>query len=461
MRIFNGIASAVIAMTFGIAVQAMPQKISFEKSLHYLLENINRPGTTMGTVVASPSKSEPDYYYHWVRDAGLVMSTVLDVYQKADLPAEYRQRLLSLMYDFVERAKSNQAASGFENLGEPKYNIDGSPFTGPWGRPQNDGPALRAITLIRFANELLDHPGMFDYVKHSLYAAMEPSMVGIKLDLEYVAHKWHQHGVDYWEEVRGHHFSTAMVQRKALLMGADLADKLEDYGAADFYRLQALHLKGLIDRFWSADKKFIQATIEKSGGVYKSELDISVILGVNHGVVGDGFYNVDNHKVTATVRALEETFARLYPVNARYPELGLSIGRYPEDSYNGYRTDRQGHGWFLAVFGMVEYYSNLKKHLLFSGTQLIHSTSGKEFYCYLLQMPKCSIHELQTQKTKKAIIQAIDGKIAGYLARANFHAANDGRMSEQMNRYHGYMQGAHDLTWSYASHISALMSMVY
>ena len=30
-------------------------------------------------------------------------------------------------------------------LGEPKYQVDGTRFNGAWGRPQRDGPALRAI----------------------------------------------------------------------------------------------------------------------------------------------------------------------------------------------------------------------------------------------------------------------------------------------------------------------------
>src|SRR5688500_16671266 len=29
-------------------------------------------------------------------------------------------------------------------LGEPKFQADGSAFNDPWGRPQNDGPAIRA-----------------------------------------------------------------------------------------------------------------------------------------------------------------------------------------------------------------------------------------------------------------------------------------------------------------------------
>lgn len=40
-------------------------------------------------------------------------------------------------------------------LGEPKFNVDLTAFTGAWGRPQRDGPALRAIALIDFGNWLL------------------------------------------------------------------------------------------------------------------------------------------------------------------------------------------------------------------------------------------------------------------------------------------------------------------
>lgn len=36
-------------------------------------------------------------------------------------------------------------------LGEPKYYVNGQVYTGPWGRPQRDGPALRATTLMKFA----------------------------------------------------------------------------------------------------------------------------------------------------------------------------------------------------------------------------------------------------------------------------------------------------------------------
>ena len=46
----------------------------------YLLENVSPPGTAQGVIVASPSKIQPDYWYHWTRDAALVMNVVVDRY---------------------------------------------------------------------------------------------------------------------------------------------------------------------------------------------------------------------------------------------------------------------------------------------------------------------------------------------------------------------------------------------
>ena len=45
-------------------------------------------------------------------------------------------------------------------LGEPKFNINETAFKGSWGRPQRDGPALRAITLMSYIDWLLKNNGM-------------------------------------------------------------------------------------------------------------------------------------------------------------------------------------------------------------------------------------------------------------------------------------------------------------
>ena len=48
------------------------------------------------------------------------------------------------------------ALSSGRGLGEPKYYVNLTRFNGAWGRPQRDGPALRATALIAYARWLLD-----------------------------------------------------------------------------------------------------------------------------------------------------------------------------------------------------------------------------------------------------------------------------------------------------------------
>lgn len=135
----------------------------------YLFENISPSGAATGAVVASPSRANPDYFFHWVRDAGLVMNTVLDLYERTS-SSQKRSLLRQKLFHFVAFSRRNQETATLSGLGEPKFHADGRSFTDPWGRPQNDGPALRAITMIRFANLLLKE-GSYKDVVPNLYKA--------------------------------------------------------------------------------------------------------------------------------------------------------------------------------------------------------------------------------------------------------------------------------------------------
>ena len=72
-----------------------------------LLEAMSYPDTARGAVIASPSKEKPDYYYHWVRDAGLVMDVVVDLYRKSD-DVDYKSYLDQKMSDYINFSISNQ-----------------------------------------------------------------------------------------------------------------------------------------------------------------------------------------------------------------------------------------------------------------------------------------------------------------------------------------------------------------
>ena len=146
-----------------------------------------------------------------------------------------KDRYLGYLNRYIDFSMGLQNGAG---LGEPKFNTDGTVYQCGWGRPQNDGPALRAASLCRLANLLLDdgRSDLVQLVKTKLYDGTSNSL--IKKDLEYVSHNWGNACVNLWEEVGGNHFYTRIVQRRALRDGAKLATRLADSGAAGWYNSQ-------------------------------------------------------------------------------------------------------------------------------------------------------------------------------------------------------------------------------
>src|SRR5947207_3408008 len=57
-------------------------------ALQKMFANISPAGTSTGVVVASPQRANPDYYFHWVRDAGLTMDTVVTLHSTTNDPIE-------------------------------------------------------------------------------------------------------------------------------------------------------------------------------------------------------------------------------------------------------------------------------------------------------------------------------------------------------------------------------------
>jgi glucoamylase len=426
-----------------------------------LLENISPRDGRPGAVIASPSRREPDYYYHWIRDAALVIDVILSLYDRADSPHE-KSALRSTLADFVELSRANQAAPAQAGLGEPKYYVNGTVYTGPWGRPQNDGPALRAATLIRFANRLLDE-GADAKELSDLYVADLPAESVIKADLEYVSHHWRDPCFDYWEEELATHFATRMAQRRALLNGAALAGRLNDPRAAAWYRQQGACIGAELEAHWDPDAGYIRASIDHAGGIdYKtSGLDTSVVLGALHSEVPGRSFSVTDDHMLATALRLEEEFDGLYPVNLHKGDRpGVAIGRYPQDQYNGYRTDAEGNPWVLTTNAFAEYCYRVAGALKARG-EIILSATNLAFYSALL--PQHQADTLSVGVKLHAPDHLFDAILTGlcrhgdnFVRRTLAHAAG-GPLSEQIHRETGQMTGAPDLTWSYASLISALL----
>jgi glucoamylase len=365
-------------------------------ALERIKMNISPSDGRRGAVLASPSRKDPDYYYHWVRDAALVMDIWMRQLEGRMTPFLRRHELESMMWDFVDFTVINQASESLTSLGEPKYYVSGQAYLGPWGRPQNDGPALRASVLMRFAN-YLEKMGHEKEVRDHLWPV-------IQQDLTYVGREIHKPSFDLWEEIKADNFYTRLTGRAALRSGAVFSAQMGDHAGAAWLNTQADLAQALAEQHLGEKYGVIFENIHRTEGIdYKhSGLDIATVLAVLH-TQEQPWLSIDDARLAGTVDALEDKFYQQYPINQMFPELGAAFGRYPEDRYY------DGNPWFLTTLAVAEYY-------------------------YLR------------------------GNIARgdkYMARAKFHADQEGRMAEQINRFSGYMLSAHDLTWSYAAFLTA------
>ena len=395
----------------------------FLDSLSMVISNATRADVKPGMVVASPSKEAPNYYYDWVRDTALTMRSLIDYYQLSN-----DQKIKNMIFTWIDAEAYRQNLPTYSGLGEPKYNIDGSGFTGPWGRPQNDGPALRAIAMIKFARIMFSE-GNQDYVLKKLYHGVLPADSVIKKDLEYVAHHWEEHSFDLWEEEKGMHFYTLLSQHVALQEGAKLADELKDSNAADFYRQESERIALKLKAEFTDERVGILVTSQKSAplGYKNSGIDVAPLLALLHASPYQKLFSLKDSYILKYVDVLTNTFTGIYPVNKKYVDLGVGIGRYPEDRYDGYQTSALGNPWFLSTLALGEYFCLLKDELEKNGE--------------LTKVLAKDLSELTEKQFKRAL----------------FHSDRKGHISEQFNHETGIMQGAVDLTWSHNSFMTAMM----
>ncbi|KAF2708815.1 glycoside hydrolase family 15 protein [Pleomassaria siparia CBS 279.74] len=436
-------------------------------------------GVALGSVIASPSRDKPDYYYQWVRDAAITTSTLVDIY--ADNPtsrvaSDLSTRLnayANLQYTLQHTDNPSGTFGDLSGLGEPKFEIDGSAFTGSWGRPQRDGPALRAITLMAYVRAYnTSHPSLWtnqvgsDWFK-PLYDSNMPADSIIKADLEYVSHFWNESGFDLWEEVEGLHFFTAMVQMRALREGADLARRFGDNGAAEWYGRQAEKMEAFIPTFWDEAKGHMVETLNSK----RTGLDCGLMLGSLHGFPAaysehTPVYPPYSDEILASLMELVQDQRYRFPINSAPisddEEIvleGVGLGRYPEDIYDGYGNTKNsiGNPWFLCTSSAAEVLYRTSTHLISISTLTITPLS-LPFYTALLSSSSLDVYP-GTYTPNDAIFYSVVENLVGlgdsFLEVVKKHSGAEGEMSEQFDRRTGYMRGARDLTWSYGAFLNA------
>ena len=424
----------------------------------YLLDNISPPGAMPGAIVASPSRHQPDYYYHWVRDAACVGRVLVYHYEISSNAAD-RQHYLDLLVDYALFSRRIQQVDGSDfGIGEPKFYVDGAPYLGPWGRPQNDGPAARAIVFTEWANILLDE-GRYDLVRMLLYQPGRPGQSLIGADLNYLADHGRDSVFDLWEEVKGQHFYTRMMVHRALLDGARLAARIGDLVGAQRYGAQGAQVGRLLRQHLDPVTQMIIPTLGRDGGIdYKVRgLDSAVVLGVLLGHVNEDGFGLADAPVLKTVAALERAFRRDYGVNAD-GQRGLAIGRYPEDRYDGISTTRMGNPWVPTTAAFAQFYYRLATQFERAGAFTVTETTADFFD--LLPTNDFDIRSPGTYTVRDArfsqVLQALRAKGDQFLEAIRLSAGPDGALSEQIQRDTGEARGAPHLSASYGTLLWAI-----
>jgi glucoamylase len=375
-----------------------------EKFINGLFTNIQKRGIVPGVVIASPSKKDPDYFYHWIRDGAITMRCIILLYRKNKINFDYLVRLFNNYIAIEQKIQDLPTISG---LGEPKVHVNITPFNDSWGRPQNDGPALRSIVLMEYLEILFENKfrnnNLDKHVLQILYDSKYPTKSIIKKDLEYITTNFFLEGFDLWEETRGFHFYTLMVQRKALQEGSKLAKKLNDPQAGDWYEINSNKITNLLKMFYR-ENRIISSIKSLDNPELLRKDDSSIILAYLHTDTQPDL------PLKNTVDDLIKLFRDEYPINKENDYY--LIGRYQNDHFFG------GNPWVLLSCALANI---IKK---------INLSLDIEFY------------------------KGIDKKIINdILDISNF---NSGHFSEQINKNTLIMTSASYLTWNFSEMINYL-----
>ncbi|KAG6808583.1 hypothetical protein H0H92_003644 [Tricholoma furcatifolium] len=410
-----------------------------------LLANIGSAGSRSqgaysGIVIASPSTVNPDYLYTWTRDSALTFQTLIDQYTTGQ-----DTTLRSLIDDYVaaqailQQVSNPSGTVSTGGLGEPKFNIDETAFTGSWGRPQRDGPALRSTAIITYANWLISQ-GNTSYVTDTLWPILE-------LDLNYVAENWNQSTYDLWEEINSSSFFTTAVQHKALRLGATLANAIGQTSVVSTYTTQAADLLCFLQSYWNPSG---YVTANTGGG--RSGKDANTVLTSIHtfdpaaGCDATTFQPCSD-RALSNLLTYVQAFS-IYAINDDYTSSeGWATGRYPEDSYYG------GNPWYLTTLSVAEQlYDSI---IVWKSQGSIEVTDlSLPFFTNLVAGTAAGTYN-SSSSTFTTLIDAVQTYADSFVSVVAEYTPSNGSLSEQYLRSGGAQTSAQDLTWSYAALLTA------
>ncbi|MDE2263668.1 MAG: glucan 1,4-alpha-glucosidase [Gammaproteobacteria bacterium] len=395
----------------------------FDQTIHPL------PGAVVASPVPAAYDPDPDYFFHWYRDSAIIIDALRLLYAEGQVGEEaprlfgefvrfstalarldgralaaasqrWRSRVAPDFLQFLRPDAELERVHGDAVAAETRVNADGTLDVSKWARPQNDGPALRALTVLRWMRAVSTDPG--------LSAACEGLL---RADLRFTQDHWREPCYDIWEEERGLHYFTLRVGAQALADGADWLDAREERAQARSCRAQSQAIREALDGYWLADRGYYRSRVLDTGEPSAKELDIAVILAALQACDDCAAHSARDPRIHATLAVLDGVFEADYPINHGRPAgRGPALGRYRGDRY-------------------------------YSGGAYYFSTLAAAELCFRAATGGADAGALITRGDR-------------YLETVRAFTPESGDMSEQFDQRTGEQTSAKHLAWSYAAFIS-------
>jgi glucoamylase len=378
-----------------------------------------------GCVLASPSWENSathvsqDYVYNWTRDAAVVAMELA----AGTLPSN--QPLI----DYVQFAQICQNAGG--DFDRASFLIDGTPRS--W-TDQTDGPALQTLAILQLFAQL-DAPTKT--VANAVIAA----------NLSFLEGAYQGETYNLWEEEYGASFFARSVQLECFR--AIIANNL-GIPVPGWLSTAVPWLENALEGHWNG--QYYQSLLPVPTD-YRAPYDpnIDIVMAAIYGAVA-----VSDTKLLATAALLRSQWADptskyFYPINGADQQrsvgpIGPMLGRYPGDVYDG-DTDAQvgDHPWAVSTANFAELYYRLAKQITAAGTVPLDNLSTNFF----------SPVGVDASTTPNAAAAALQSAGDQMLQAVVFHSDHL-ELSEQFDATSGYEKSVGNLSWSYASFLSAV-----
>jgi glucoamylase len=382
-----------------------------------------------GCVIAAPSYPaelptvNQDYVFNWVRDAAL---TAMELVAAAipDLPGDAVQALV----DYVNFAALCQG-NATPTLGHACFTIEGQ--SRPWSE-QNDGPALQVLAMLQAFAQL-----------DSATQTKATRVIGT--NLQFLLEHYQDPTYNLWEEHQGQSFFARAAQLRCL---QTVASSSQGITAPPGTEEAIAWLQNALGQHWNDGAKYYMTLLD-SNVPPGYDPNIDIVMASIYGAIP-----CTDTKLLSTAAQLRPAWANsesptVYQINIvdNARGLGPMFGRYPGDSYDGDNstTVGNGHPWALCTCNFAQLYYELAGEIAASKTVPLDNLS-QEFFEQVGVSGTTSSADAVTalRSAGDALLQAV-----------MFHSDHL-ELSEQFDGTTGYEKSVQNLTWSYASFLSAV-----